>query len=274
MATVDPARHAGRHVLVTGAGTGIGRAIALRFAAEGARVSLLARRVDLLEETAGLAGDAGPFFTAACDVRDAASVRASVAAAADALGPIDVLVANAGVGGPNGPGFQDEEAPDRFDDLVATNLGGTYDVFRAVLEHLSEDPADLDDPGPRRHLVAIASILARIGVAGYTGYCASKAGVGGLVRALAMELAPRRIQVNAVAPGWVDTAMAWEGLDGMAAGMGITRDEAHAIAMRDVPLGRMGRPEEIAGLVAWLVSPDAHGVTGQTIDANGGAFMV
>ncbi len=115
----------------------------------------------------------------------------------------------------------------------------------------------------------IASILARIGVAGYTGYCASKAGLLGLVRAFAAELAPRDVQVNAVCPGWVDTEMAWQGLDAMSG----SREEAYADAMRDVPLGRMAQPEEIAGTVAWLLSPDAGGVTGQAIDHNGGAWM-
>jgi NAD(P)-dependent dehydrogenase (short-subunit alcohol dehydrogenase family) len=117
------------------------------------------------------------------------------------------------------------------------------------------------------------SILARIGVPGYTGYCASKAGLLGLVRALAMELAPREVQVNAVCPGWVDTDMAWEGIDGMAAGLGTTRAEALAAAMADVPLGRMSRPEDVAGLVSWLLSPDARGVTGQALDMNNGAWM-
>ncbi|MEM9381572.1 MAG: SDR family NAD(P)-dependent oxidoreductase [Planctomycetota bacterium] len=270
-----PLRREGRHVAVTGAGTGIGRAIALRMAAEGARVSLFGRRAEPLAETAGAIAAAGgaPSFQAACDVRDPGAVASAVAAAAGALGPIDVAVANAGIGGPNGPGFQEDGTADRFDDLVATNLTGTYRFLRAALEHLAPPPTDVEGPD-RRHLVAIASILGRIGVAGYSGYCASKAGLGGLVRALATELAPQRIQVNAVAPGWVDTAMAREGLEGMAAGMGTSYDEAHALAMRDVPLGRMGRPEEIAGLVAWLTSADACGVTGQTIDSNGGAFML
>jgi NAD(P)-dependent dehydrogenase (short-subunit alcohol dehydrogenase family) len=263
----------GRHVVVTGAGSGIGRAIALRFAADGARVSLLGRRLSALEETITLGGSGGTLRAHECDLRDAGSVRAAVAGAAAAMGPVEVAIANAGIGGPNGPCYQEEGAEDRFDDLVSTNLGGTYRFFRAALEHLAPEAPDAALGGSRRHLVAVSSILARIGVAGYTGYCASKAGVSGLVRAFAAELAPLHIQVNAVAPGWVDTAMAREGLDGMAAAMGISQEEALAIAMKDVPLGRMGRPEEVAGLVAWLTSADAQGVTGQTMDMNGGAFM-
>ena len=91
------------------------------------------------------------------------------------------------------------------------------------------------------------------------------------MRSLAAELAPRRIQVNAICPGWVDTDMAWQGLDAFA---GLTRDEAYAVAMREVPLRRMSEPDEIAGTVAWLLSPDARGVTGQAIDHNNGAFMI
>ena len=125
-----------------------------------------------------------------------------------------------------------------------------------------------------RHLVAIASILARIGVAGYSGYCASKAGITGLVRALAMELAPAEVQVNAICPGWVDTEMARAGVAGFAAALGVPYDEAYRRAMQDVPLGRMSAPEDIAGVVAWLLSPDARGVTGQALDVNGGAFML
>jgi len=171
-------------------------------------------------------------------------------------------VANAGVGGPNedGPG-------DRFEDLVATNLLGTYSTFRAAQPHLAPGPE------PRRHLLAVSSILARIGVPGYTGYCASKAGILGLVRALAAELAPEKVQVNALCPGWVDTSMAREGLEGMATGMGISVEEAHAKAMEAVPLGQMGQPDEIAGLVSYMLSEDARGMTGQALDMNGGAFM-
>jgi NAD(P)-dependent dehydrogenase (short-subunit alcohol dehydrogenase family) len=115
--------------------------------------------------------------------------------------------------------------------------------------------------------------LARIGVGGYTGYCASKAGILGLVRALAVELAPQNVQVNALCPGWVNTSMARQGLEGMAQGMGVSLEEAHRIAMSAVPLGRMSEPQEVAGTVRWMLSADARGLTGQAVDLNHGAFM-
>ena len=248
-----------RHIVVTGGGTGIGRAIARRVSHEGASVTLLARDRRRLEETA--AGLGGASHVAPCDVRDRGAVETAVAGAARALGPIHALVAASGVGGVN----EDGEG-DRFADLVHTNLVGTYATCRAAYRHLA--------PGPEpRHIVVVSSILARIGVPGYTGYCASKAGLLGLVRALAAELAPAGVQVNAVCPGWVDTDMAWEGLDAIAADAGGSREDAYRDAMKAVPLGRMTQPDEIAGTVAWLLSPDARGVTGQAIDHNGGAWM-
>jgi 3-oxoacyl-[acyl-carrier protein] reductase len=247
-----------RHVVVTGAGRGIGKAIALRLARDGARLSLLARGVDALDATAAEIGGA---FVRQVDIRAADEVEAAFAAAAAANGPIHALVANSGAGGPNEPG-----PDDRFLELVATNLSGTYACTRAAERHLAAGP-------DRRDIVVIASILARIGVPGYTGYCASKAGLLGLVRALAAELAPANVQVNAICPGWVDTAMAREGIGLLATAIGGTFDDAYRQAMREVPLGRMSAPEDVAGTVAWLLSPDSRGVTGQAIDQNGGAVM-
>ena len=258
-----PLRPLDQHYVITGASSGIGRAIALRLASEGARLSLLARREDLLEAVAGDAVEAGSELVqvAACDVSDRASVQQAMAEIADAQGPIRGLVAAAGIGGPNDPG-----PDDRFEALIQTNLLGTYWTLRAAQAHMA--------PGPEtRHMVVISSILGRMGVAGYTGYCASKTALLGLVRALALEVARDNIAVNAVCPGWVATEMAWQGIDGIAAAIGGTREDGLAIAMKAVPLRRMSEPEDIAGLVAWLLSADARGVTGATLDMNNGAWM-
>ncbi|HCP47923.1 MAG TPA: short-chain dehydrogenase [Deltaproteobacteria bacterium] len=257
-------RHQDQHIAVTGAGSGIGRAVALRLAEDGARLSLFARRLPLLKETAELARAAGAseVFISACDITDRKRVVDVFVRGAQALGPLQALVANAGIGGRNDPG-----SDDRFDALVSTNLTGSYNTLRAAQRVLAE-------PAEPRHLIVISSILGRIGVAGYTGYCASKAGLLGLVRALAMELASENVQVNAICPGWVDTDMAWEGLRGLGDALGISAEEAKKVAMRDVPLGRMSHPSEIAAMVSWLVSGDARGITGQALDINNGAFML
>jgi NAD(P)-dependent dehydrogenase (short-subunit alcohol dehydrogenase family) len=248
----------GKHVVVTGAGTGIGRAVARRLARDGASLTLLARDRKRLEQTAATLER--PTHVVSCDIRDRDRVAKAFAAGAEALGPIHALVAASGLGGPNEDGDGD-----RFDDLVQTNLNGTYYCCRSAVAHLA--------PGPEaRHFVIVSSILARIAVPAYTGYSASKAGLLGLVRSLAAELAPDGVQVNAICPGWVDTDMAWQGLDGLAEAIGGTREDAYRQAMSEVPLGRMSQPDDIAGTVAWLLSADARGVTGQAIDQNGGAW--
>ena len=252
----------GKHVVVAGAGTGIGRAIALRLAREGASVTLLARGKGRLEETA--ASIEGTAHVEACDIRQRRRVDRALERAAEALGPMHALVAASGVGGPNG---EEDEGGDRFDDIVQTNLNGTYHCVRAVLRQLA--------PGPdARHVVVISSILARIAVPGYTGYSASKAGLlGARPLARGRARAGENVQVNAICPGWVDTEMAWHGLDGIAAATGgharggLPRRDARGAARR------MSQPDEVAGTVAWLLSADARGVTGQAIDQNGGAWM-
>lgn len=250
----------GKHIVVTGAGTGIGRAITQRLGRDGASLTLLARDRDRLAAIAATLE--ASTHVAACDIRDRGRVEKAFADAVAELGPIHALVACSGIGGSNGG----DAKHDRFDEIVATNLNGTYYCCRAALENLA--------PGPEaRHLIVISSILARIAVPEYTGYSASKAGLLGLVRSFAAGLGSDNIQVNAICPGWVDTDMAWEGLDGIAEATGGTRESAYRDAMEAVPLGRMSQPDDIAGTVAWLLSPDARGVTGQAIDQNGGAWV-
>jgi NAD(P)-dependent dehydrogenase (short-subunit alcohol dehydrogenase family) len=252
-------RQEGQHFLVTGAGTGMGRAITRRLVAEGARVTAVGRRMELLAAVAAEAR--GAITPRAADIRDADALSAVVEASVAEHGPLRGVVCNAGIGGANSPG-----ADDRFFELVETNLVGTYRTIRATQPHLAAGP-------DTRHVVVMSSILARFGVPSYTGYCASKAGLLGLVRALAHELASANVQVNALCPGWVATDMAWRGIDALAKSLGTDRAGGLAEAMSHVPLGRMSEPEDIAGLVAWLVSNDARGVTGQTIDMNNGAWM-
>lgn len=252
-------RQEGQHFLVSGAGTGIGRAIARRLVGEGARVTAIGRRIEPLEAVAAEAP--GAITARAVDIRHGDALEALVEASVAEHGRLRGVVCNAGIGGANSPG-----PDDRFFDLVETNLVGTYRTIRATQPHLA--------PGPdTRHVVVMSSILGRIGVPSYTGYCASKAGLLGLVRAFAYELADANVQVNAICPGWVATDMAWRGIDALAKSLGTDRAGGLAEAMSHVPLGRMGEPEDVAGLVAWLVSRDARGVTGQAIDVNNGAWM-
>ncbi|MFN7974395.1 MAG: SDR family NAD(P)-dependent oxidoreductase [Acidobacteriota bacterium] len=248
-----------RVVVVTGAGTGIGRAIAARLGA-GAFVACLGRRARLCEETLELVRAAGGDGVAlSMDVTDQESVAAAVAAIRAARDRIDVLVNNAGVGGPNDMASED----DRWSTIIATNLDGTYRVTRAALPCMPD--------GGR--ILNIASVLGRFGVPGYTAYCASKHGIVGLTRALALELAPRRITVNAVCPGWVATDMAIDGMRAGAAARGIELAAFERDAMTRVPIGRMLEPAEVAALCSYLASDDAAGMTGQALDLNGGSFM-
>jgi len=242
--------------LITGAGSGIGRAIAQNLASAGHQCVLLGRNQASLQETLSQLQGSGHIILTA-DVRSAGSLHQ----AALALGNTSIhgLIANAGIGGENYWG----EA-DRWDDIIGTNLTGTYNFVNAFLPHLRIGSGT-------KHILITSSVLARLGVANYSAYCASKAGLLGLMRSWAVQFAPEEILVNAVCPGWVDTKMSQQGLQGIADGIGITKDEFYNIAMQSVPLKRMSQPDEIAALVAYLLSQ--RSITGQTLDINGGAVM-
>jgi NAD(P)-dependent dehydrogenase (short-subunit alcohol dehydrogenase family) len=253
---------AGRRAIVTGGGTGIGRAIALALAGGGAAVAIGARRPAPLQATLQeLRALGGPAHAFALDVTRRAAAARALQRACDALGGLDVLVNNAGAGGPNGCALP---GPDRWDEVVRTNLDGTFHCTTAVV-------ARIGDGG---RIVNVSSVLGRFGVPGYTAYCASKTGLIGFTRALALELAPRRITVNAVCPGWTETEMARTGMELLAEATGTTYAKARRQALAAVPLQRIAQPEEIGALVAYLCSPAAGGMTGQAIALDGGATMV
>ena len=251
----------GKRCLVTGGGTGIGAGIAACLAAKGAAVAVLGRRrAPLLQTVAAVRACGVEAVAVTADVTDEAAVLRAVARAAKALGGLDILVNNAGIGGPNACALA---GPERWHDIVRTNLDGVFFTSRAALRHLP-------DSG---RIVNISSVLGRFGVPGYTAYCASKHGVIGLTKALALEVAPRRITVNAICPGWVDTEMARAGMELMAEGMQVDFEAAKRVAMAAVPLGRMLEPQEIGELVVWLCSKAARGMTGQAISHCGGQVM-
>ncbi len=241
--------------IISGAGSGIGRAIAQKLSEQYKCVLLGRNEANLKQTLATLKGNGHSILVA-----DIKSVD-SLAKAAATLGNVKIagLIANSGIGGENqfGPA-------DRWDDIIGTNLTGTYNFVNTFLPNVQGQQAET-------HVVIISSVLARLGVANYSAYCASKAGLLGLMRSWAVQYAPEKILVNAICPGWVDTEMSQEGLQGIADGIGITKDEFYDIAMQSVPLRRMSQPGEIADLVAYMVGQKV--ITGQTMDINGGAVM-
>jgi len=249
----------GRVVVVTGAGRGIGRAAALRLSRAGARVALLGRSGAPLEAVAREL--AGPSLTIQVDVRDRARVAEAFAAVAAHWGGAHALIASAGIAGANLPGPED-----RWEEIIRTNLDGAYYCLRGFEAICVKE----DEP---RHAVVISSCVARFGIPEGTAYTASKTGLLGLVRALAVDWAPRAILVNAICPSWVDTRMARERMEEMAQAEGIDFETMKAKLLDELPLHRMTDPEEIADLVAFLMSPGGRSFTGQSFDPNNGDWM-
>jgi NAD(P)-dependent dehydrogenase (short-subunit alcohol dehydrogenase family) len=238
-------------VAVTGAGAGIGLAIAEAFHAAGARVAL----GDIDGERAGRAASAlggTRVFSSVLDVRDASSVEAFFAAAERALGPATVAVANAGVF-PNSPVL--DMPVEEWDRVMDTNLRGTFLTCREAARRMTA----AGRPGKIITMASGAHASARLGG---SHYCASKAGVVMFTKVLAMELAAQRINVNCIAPGYVDTRPGDAGKD---------PDFQNAM-LRNIPWGRFGTPSEVAQSALFLASEAAGYVTGEVLAVNGGAF--
>jgi 3-hydroxybutyrate dehydrogenase len=247
---------AGRHALVTGGGRGIGRAIAAALSAAGASVTVVGRSEGPLQEAAA-AGHAKGWIVG--DVTRPEAMIDNLRVIETVRGPVDILVANAGTA--ESAPFS-ETAPDQFRSMFELNVMGVVSATQAVLGGMVE----------RRfgRVVAIASTAGLKGYGYVSAYCASKHAVVGLVRSLAIETAKTGVTVNAVCPGYTDTELMRESVSRIVGKTGRTPEEAQAAILKNNPLGRFVKPQEVASAVLYLCSPDAAAVTGTTLVVAGG----
>jgi 3-oxoacyl-[acyl-carrier protein] reductase len=241
----------GKVAIVTGASRGIGRAIAVVLAARGAQVVAAARGDHASDAVDAIASAGGRAELASVDVTDAASVDALVAGTLSRHGRVDILVNNAGIA-------RDQlllrMKRDDWDQVLATNLTSAFTCVQAVIKPMIRQRSG--------RIISISSVVGQMGNAGQANYAASKAGLIGLTKALARELASRNITVNAVAPGFVETDMTKA-----------IADRAQGDWVAHVPLGRMGTPDDVAAAVCFLASDEASYITGQVLAVNGGMYM-
>jgi 3-oxoacyl-[acyl-carrier protein] reductase len=243
---------ANRIAFITGASRGIGRACAIALSAGGAKVVLAARQLDKLEAVAAeIRAAGGETFVVPIDLASQDSIKEAFSKASKEFGRIDILINNAGL---TRDGLAMRMKRDDWDAVIQTNLSGSFFCIQQVM------PAMVRERWGR--IVNITSVVGESGNAGQANYAASKAGLIGLTKSLAQELASRNITVNAVAPGFVETDMTAS-----------LSDELKAKIKESVPLKRIGKPEDIATAVKFLTSDDAAYITGHVLDVNGGMFM-
>jgi 3-oxoacyl-[acyl-carrier protein] reductase len=238
--------------IVTGAGRGIGREIALQLARRGADIAAIDVAPELAEETVALVKELDRRARAYnCNVVDPGEVSATVESVIGDFGKIDILVNNAGITRDN---LLVRMTDEEWDAVLAVNLKGVFNFTRAVARPMMKQRSG--------KIVNVASVVGITGNAGQANYCASKAGVIGLTKAAAQELAPRGINVNAVAPGFIETEMTKA-----------LPDSVKSKIMTRIPFGKMGRPSDVAGAVLFLCSPLADYVTGHALIVAGGLGM-
>jgi NAD(P)-dependent dehydrogenase (short-subunit alcohol dehydrogenase family) len=253
----------GRIALVTGASRGIGRAIALAFAKEGATVVVCARSLDALEAlAAGIAADGGRSLALALDVTVPESIERAKARVTEELGAVQVLVNNAGIAKSVKFLAMDD---DHWQSHLDVNLTGAFRVTRAFLPGMVE--------ARWGRVIHIASTAGKVGFQYTAAYCASKHGLIGLTRALALEMATLGVTVNAICPGFVRTDMASEAARNIAKKTGKTTEEATRWLEALSPQNRLMEPEEVAAMAVLLASDESRGINGQAINIDGGAVV-
>ncbi|HSY07037.1 MAG TPA: SDR family NAD(P)-dependent oxidoreductase [Steroidobacteraceae bacterium] len=260
------AQLAGRHAVVTGAARGIGAAIAQALAGAGARVSLLGRDEEKLQRAAAAIRDACPQSETAAfgaDVSDSAAVTHAIGRARAHFGAVQLLINNAGQAG-SAPFLKTDEA--LWQRMLAVNLTGTYLCARAVLPDMLQ--------GSFGRIVNIASTAGLRGYAYVVAYTASKHGVVGLTRALALEIAASGVTVNAICPGYTDTDIVRDAIGTIVNQTGRSAEEARALLVRSNPQRRLIEPEEIAQAALWLCGAHTASITGQCLTIAGGEVMV
>ena len=243
----------GKIALVTGASRGIGRAIAIRLASDGAKVAInfAGNLAKAQEVKAIIEANGGEAMLVQCDVADFGAVEQMIKQITDNWKSIDILVNNAGI---TRDGLLMRMKPDDFDAVINTNLKGVFNCTKLISKLMIKQRSG--------KIVNMSSIVGLEGNAGQTNYAAAKAGIIGFTKSAARELAPRGITVNAIAPGFIDTDMT-----------SAMTDEAKQATAAKIPLGRIGRTEDIANAVAFLVSDQANYITGQVLAVDGGLAM-
>lgn len=263
MASGNSQSLAGKRAVVTGAGRGIGRSIALALAEAGADVAVTSRSVAELEQLASEIESLGRrSMFAPCDVTDAQQVQQMASTFLAGLGGIDILVNNAGNAGSHK--FLDH--PDElWHRMLSINLTSVYYVSKAFVPQLMEQRSG--------RIITIASIASRVGDRYIAAYTAAKHGVLGLTRALAVEMLPYNVTVNAICPGYVDTPMTDASVQNIVSRTGMTNEEARAYLAKTSPQKRLIEPEEIAALAVFLAQESSKGITGQAVNLDGGGIM-